>query len=212
MRLWKKIPNCWRCVFFDSAQTVTASRQNALHYDGSASGQIIYIYVGGNPISRKDRKGLDWDELIPPHPEDLLPPGFDQYDPSTYSPAPAPTTSSGLTGNLSISVPLPIGRVPTGLVCQCKIGGSSSCYVGAGLVVGSSFSWMPRSSFQGFEQQGDTSGWAAKASASTSGIRGPLGATGSITVNSSGTSISGGPAIVGGSPSGSLTGGYNFQF
>lgn len=60
MRVWKKIPNCWRCDFFDSAQTVTASRQNALHYDWSASGSIIYTYVGGNPLSRVDPLGLDW--------------------------------------------------------------------------------------------------------------------------------------------------------
>ena len=58
MRLQKKIPNLWRCVFFDSAQTVTASRQNALHYDGSASGQIIYAYVGGNPLRWVDPRGL----------------------------------------------------------------------------------------------------------------------------------------------------------
>lgn len=58
MRLWKKIPNCWRCDFFDSAQTVTASGQNALHYDWSASGSIMYTYVNGNPISKIDPLGL----------------------------------------------------------------------------------------------------------------------------------------------------------
>lgn len=59
MRVWKKIPKCWRCDFFDSAQTYTASRQNALHYDGSVSGSIIYTYVGGNPLRYVDPTGLD---------------------------------------------------------------------------------------------------------------------------------------------------------
>jgi len=58
MRLWKKIPNCWRCDFFDSAQTVTASGQNALHYDWSASGSIMYTYVEGNTQIGIDPTGL----------------------------------------------------------------------------------------------------------------------------------------------------------
>ena len=45
-------------VFVHCAQTVTASGQNALFYDGGASGQIIYTYVGGNPLSRIDPLGL----------------------------------------------------------------------------------------------------------------------------------------------------------
>ena len=43
MRLWKKIPNCRRCVFFDCPQTRIASRQNAFVYDGCASGRLYYF-------------------------------------------------------------------------------------------------------------------------------------------------------------------------
>ena len=59
MRVWKKIPNCWRCAFFNSAQTVAATRENAFAYDEVASGSIIYTYVEGNPLIWIDPKGLD---------------------------------------------------------------------------------------------------------------------------------------------------------
>jgi len=193
MRVWKKIPNCWRCDFFNSAQSRVVSRESAFVYDGSASGALYldtprqitdtsgnvvwqwdnsdpfgnnvpnqnpngagqfsfplrfagqyydsetnthynvnrdydptigryiesdpiglqggintFAYVGGNPISRKDRKGLDWDDLIPSHPEDLLPPGFDPYDPSTYSPV--PTQPNG-----SIGVSATVGSTTVGI-------------------------------------------------------------------------------------------------
>src|SRR6266481_6778278 len=87
MRFQEKIPNCWRCDFFDSAQTVMASRENALHYDEGASGPThyninrdydpatgrylqsdpiglaggsysTYSYVGNNPLGYFDLSGL----------------------------------------------------------------------------------------------------------------------------------------------------------
>lgn len=58
MCLKEKIPNCWRCDFFDSAQTVAASRQNAFDYDECVSGSIIYAYVANNPTNLVDPMGL----------------------------------------------------------------------------------------------------------------------------------------------------------
>ncbi len=57
MRVWKKIPNCWRCDFFNSAQTAAVTRQNGCVYDEGVSGSIIYAYVGGNPLTRIDPDG-----------------------------------------------------------------------------------------------------------------------------------------------------------
>ena len=58
MRVWKKIPNCWRCDFFNSAQTAAVPRKNGCIYDECVSGSIIYTYVGGNPINAIDPLGL----------------------------------------------------------------------------------------------------------------------------------------------------------
>ena len=46
-------------VFVHCAQTVTASGQNALIYDGGTSGSIIYVYAEGNPLRWVDPFGLD---------------------------------------------------------------------------------------------------------------------------------------------------------
>ncbi|SRR6266481_2355419 len=93
MRFQEKIPNCWRCDFFDSAQTVMASRENALHYDEGASGPThyninrdydpatgrylqsdpiglaggsysTYSYVGNNPLGGRDVDGLAWQLVV----------------------------------------------------------------------------------------------------------------------------------------------------
>jgi hypothetical protein len=53
----EKILNQRGCVFVSLSQPPVASKEIALHYDGSASGQRIYAYVGGNPLSRVDPTG-----------------------------------------------------------------------------------------------------------------------------------------------------------
>ena len=58
MRVWKKFVISWRCDFFNSAQTVAVTGENACVYDEGASGSIIYAYVGGNLLSRVDPLGL----------------------------------------------------------------------------------------------------------------------------------------------------------
>ena len=60
--LGKKVLNCWRCAFYNSAASRASARENGCTYDGSASGSIIYAYVGGNPLRWVDPFGL---ELMP---------------------------------------------------------------------------------------------------------------------------------------------------
>jgi RHS repeat-associated protein len=50
MRVWKKIPNCWRCDFFNSAQTAAATRENALAYDECTSGRVEWQWDNGDPF------------------------------------------------------------------------------------------------------------------------------------------------------------------
>ena len=50
MRVWEKILNCWRCVFFDSAQTFTASRESAYGYGKSASGKVEWQWDNTDPF------------------------------------------------------------------------------------------------------------------------------------------------------------------
>src|SRR5208282_3710588 len=58
MRLQGNLRFKGETVFVQSAQTVTASRQNAFDYDECMSGSIIYTYVENNPLSFIDPSGL----------------------------------------------------------------------------------------------------------------------------------------------------------
>jgi hypothetical protein len=57
-RLRKKTGFPGRIVFVSDLQARTASRQNGFAYDELVSGQTIYSYVGGNPLSYTDPEGL----------------------------------------------------------------------------------------------------------------------------------------------------------
>ena len=54
----KNFTKCGRCVFVLDRQALEASRENALNYDGSASGLTIYLYVNGSPLMLTDPMGL----------------------------------------------------------------------------------------------------------------------------------------------------------
>ena len=134
------------------------------------------------------------------------------------NPAPVSTSKSA---NFSMNIPLPIRNIPTGINISGKITGwhLDSLFIGGGLVVNSSFSVIPRASGQASATQGSTSsGFASKVSVSAPfpgaprTMLGTFGFTGSYSLQSRSSSISGGPGFVGGRPSASATWGYNFKF
>jgi hypothetical protein len=61
----KKLLKTGEAVFVQSAQTVAAYREKACWYGETVSGQTIYSYVGGNPLSGKDPLGLQAVTVFP---------------------------------------------------------------------------------------------------------------------------------------------------
>jgi len=78
VRAWAKLAstpktsNPGRAVFVSIPQVRTPSSEMRFLYDGGASGQTIYAYVGGNPLSFVDPFGLT---EVSPNPNGVVPGG-----------------------------------------------------------------------------------------------------------------------------------------
>jgi RHS repeat-associated protein len=193
-------------VFYNGFRDYDPSTGRYIESDpiGLVGGINTYAYVRGNPVSLIDPLGLGpWGGL-----------GGDISWQEAFglSAIQSVAESSPLSGiplpNASISATIPTGRidgVPTVLTFRLKqTSTGGSCTIGWGAGVGKNIS-MRYSSSSYNKTVGDPSGLGLNASYSLPLIGNVIGGSGNYTYYANGAySMSGGPATVGGEPSGSI--------
>jgi hypothetical protein len=179
-------------VFINAAQTVDVPRENALTYDDCVSGQVVYAYVGGNPLQRTDPRGLQavWGNIGP---NDGAGYAAQQSAYPTYG---VDQTSSGWANKDQIVLPIPYTPFGVDVTVTVKEGGAYSIYAGiraTGLSYTNTTEYRcTAGSIKGPTVKVSTAyGWGAGATASTSvsydgtnlGVQGGVGFAGYVNAN-----------------------------